>query len=574
MKNIAILVRLITRTFGFSLATLVVVSCAMPQAKIEADYVFENVNIVPLNEEVVLANRVIAVRNGEIVAILSQGSAGDIVAPTRVDAAGKYLVPGLTDMHIHMRMDPQAAFKLFLANGVTSVFNMGLADRNGDVEIDHLSLRDDIIAGRIDGPRYFVSGPQLHAEELPTVAAVELTLDHHSEQGYDTIKVHGPLDTEVYDHLVSSAQARGLRITGHTQHLRPLSDSLHVNAIEHAEEFLYVSRDPAHGEAAAGSLDNYLRAYFLHSERMSDPAYREPVVREVAESGVYIDPTLIIYKYILFYISDDLFAELQLDERLAYLPKSTRDEYMDPEFNEYRTGFAKVLGEYLGGQEGVVAHTARNVETLSALVFEMHEAGVPLLLGTDLFGAVVPGFSVHQELKLMVDAGLTPFEALRTGTVNTAAYLGETETAGTVEVGKRADFFLVPNNPLDDIGNAADIKGVFSNGKWRTESDLAKGLVSEFRKPAIMADAAHGIVTKPSGEFSGNFCIDDTFLCENGVTDLEKYAMEPGHPLVADYMVPQDSAPPPGVTLAKNRLHDFTTGALLPGAQVGMAGKE
>ncbi len=106
----------------------------------------------------------------------------------------------------------------------------------------------------------------------------------------------------------------------------------------------------------------------------------------------------------------------------------------------------------------------------------MHEAGVPLLLGTDAFGAVVPGFSVHQALKLMVDAGLTPFEALRTGTVNAAAYLGETETAGTVEVGTRADVFLVPNDPLGDIGNAADTKGVFSNGKWRAASDLAKML--------------------------------------------------------------------------------------------------
>jgi hypothetical protein len=302
-------------------------------------------------------------------------------------------------------------------------------------------------------------------------------LDHHVEQGYDVIKVHGPLDNEVYDRLVSGARARGLRITGHAQHLRPLSDSLRVDAIEHMEEFVYVSRDPAHGEAAAGSLENYLTAYFPHAELMSDPAYRVPVVRDVAESGIYIDPTLIIYKYILIYISDDLFADLQSDERLVYLPKHTRDEYLNPETNEYRTGFAKILGEYLGGQEAVVAHTARNVETLSALLFEMHEAGVPLLLGTDLFGAVVPGFSVHQELELMVDAGLTPYEALQTGTVNVATYLGETDSAGTVEVGKRADFILVADNPLADIGNAADVNGVFSHGKWRPASDLANMLM-------------------------------------------------------------------------------------------------
>jgi len=469
-------VRSIAEILGLSLVALAAIGCTTQQATLEADYVFENVNIVPLNEEVVLANKAVAVRGGEIVAILDQCSAGDIEASLRVDGAGQYLMPGLADMHIHMRMDPQAAFNLFLANGVTTVFNMGLADRNGDIEINHLLLRDDVAAGRMDGPRYLVSGPQLHAEELPAVADVGPTLDEHVAQGYDVIKVHGPLDNEVYDSLINGARERGLRITGHAQHLRPLSQSLRQHAIEHMEEFLYVSRDPAHGKAAAGSLENYLEAYFPHAERMSDPAYRAPLVREVAESGVYIDPTLIIYKYILIYVSDELFTELQSDERLVYLPKHTRDGYMNPETNEYRTGFAKVLGEHLGGQEGVVAHTARNVETLSALLFEMHEAGVPLLLGTDLFGAVVPGFSAHQELELMVDAGLTPFEALRTGTVNVAAYLGETETAGTVEVGKRADFILVPNNPLDDIANAADLSGVFSHGKWHPASDLAEML--------------------------------------------------------------------------------------------------
>jgi hypothetical protein len=242
------------------------------------------------------------------------------------------------------------------------------------------------------------------------------------------------------------------------------------------EEFVYVSRDPAHGEAAAGPLKNYLEAYFPHAERMSDPEYRAPVVRDVAESGIYIDPTLIIYKYILNYVSDDLFAELQSDERLVYLPKRTRDEYMNPETNEYRTGFARVVGEFLGDQDAVVAHLERNIETMSALLFEMHEAGVPLLLGTDLFGAVVPGFSVHQELELMVDAGLSPYEALRTGTVNVAAYLGETDSAGTVEVGKRADFILVTANPLTDIRNASDVSGVLSHGKWRSAADLARML--------------------------------------------------------------------------------------------------
>ncbi|NND39288.1 MAG: SDR family oxidoreductase [Pseudomonadales bacterium] len=100
--------------------------------------------------------------------------------------------------------------------------------------------------------------------------------------------------------------------------------------------------------------------------------------------------------------------------------------------------------------------------------------------------------------------------------------------------------------------------------------DMAK----EFRKPEIMADAAYGIVTKPSRQFSGNACIDDTFLYENGETDFDQYAVEPGHPLVQDYMVPASSVAPPGLKFTRNRLYDFFTGELLPGAQVGMGGKE
>ena len=109
------------RILGLSLAALGAISCAKQQATIEADYVFENINVIPLNEEVALANKAVAVRNGEIVAILNQSAADNVEASMRVDGAGQYLLPGLADMHIHMRMDPHAAFNLFLANGVTTV---------------------------------------------------------------------------------------------------------------------------------------------------------------------------------------------------------------------------------------------------------------------------------------------------------------------------------------------------------------------------------------------------------------------------------------------------------------------
>ena len=110
------------------------------------------------------------------------------------------------------------------------------------------------------------------------------------------------------------------------------------------------------------------------------------------------------------------------------------------------------------------------------LIRALHEAGVPLLLGTDSFGTLVPGFSIHRELEMMVAAGLTPYEALRTGTVNAAAYLDESDTAGTIEVGKRADFILVEENPLTDIRHVSNVQGVFNQGKWHSEIALARML--------------------------------------------------------------------------------------------------
>ena len=145
---------------------------------------------------------------------------------------------------------------------------------------------------------------------------------------------------------------------------------------------------------------------------------------------------------------------------------------MTSETNEYRRDVAVVLGKHLGPGVPVDKHFAQNLELLSTLLLELHKAGVPLLLSTDSFGAAVPGYSAHQELELLVAAGLTPYEALRTGTVNVAAFLGEAETAGTIEVGKRADFILLEQNPLSDVRHAASVKGVFTHGRWISQTGV------------------------------------------------------------------------------------------------------
>ena len=151
------------------------------------------------------------------------------------------------------------------------------------------------------------------------------------------------------------------------------------------------------------------------------------------------------------------------------------DMELDWEDNEYRAGLAPLFRTYLGkiGDDSTLEkHFERNIDVLSKMMLELHEAGVSLLLGSDAFGALVPGFAPHQELELMVAAGLTPYEALQTGTVNVAAYLGEADSAGTVETGKRADFVLLATNPLDDVSNATQVRGVFTHATWHSATEL------------------------------------------------------------------------------------------------------
>jgi imidazolonepropionase-like amidohydrolase len=126
----------------------------------------------------------------------------------------------------------------------------------------------------------------------------------------------------------------------------------------------------------------------------------------------------------------------------------------------------------VGDQSSVKEHFDHNMNLLLALTKELHDAAVPLLVGSDVFGALVPGFAQHQEMELLVKAGLTPYEVLQATTVTAARYLGEYDEAGTIEVGKRADFILLGANPLEKIQNAADVRGVFTHGKWHSADDL------------------------------------------------------------------------------------------------------
>lgn len=445
----------------------------------QADFVFDHVNIVPMTKAVVQRDKSVVVRDGTIVAIIDTHQSGRYRSATHVDGGGMYLMPGLSDMHVHLRMPRQDFFDLNLAAGVTTVFNMGLAD--GDGKVDHLALRAGIASGAMDGPRYLVSGPQLESNTIKSLEDVNRTLQEATDRQYDAIKIHGDLPPELYDALITGARERKLRIRGHGQHMMPLAQTLRMDCVEHIEELLYMSRDAGFGEEARfgaeenGNINHFLTAYYHNISHLEDRAYRAKIVRDVARSGVYWDPTIIIYAMIPKYVSDESFATLAGEPSLKYLPEGMRRESLDKDKNEYRAGLVPVFAPFLksmGDPTSVAAHFDHNIKTLLTLTGEFHDAGVPLLTGSDAFGALTPGFALHQEMELFVKAGLTPYQTLQAATVNPAKYLGEYDKAGTIEVGKRADFILLGANPLVDIHNAADVRGVFTHGKWHSAQDL------------------------------------------------------------------------------------------------------
>lgn len=446
------------KTMWIVLSLIFLSSCAANKnLGIEADFIVENVNVIAMDKPVAMNNMAVAIKQDKIVAIINQAKAHTIKTKSRIDGEGRYLMPGLADMHVHVRWNPQTMFNLFLAHGVTTVTNMRLAD--GEGKIDHLKLRDQIASGEIVGPRYLVSGAHLEGDFPATVADVERVLDDHKKNHIDFVKIHGDLDTDIYNAVIAGAKQRGLKVIGHAQHQQPLKNSLTLDSLEHMEELLYVSRD---SPFASDNQNDFLSAYRANAVRLLDTHYREKVVNDIAASGIYMDPTLIVYKMVGEWASDERLSAMRDNPELQYLPTDVREYWLNPATNPYQEeGFPITKAE-----------VDKNLTLLFLLTKELRDAGVPLMTGTDTFGTLVPGLSLHQELQLFVAAGLSPFEALKCSTVNVAAYLSEAGTSGVIQVGARADFILLDKNPLVDIDNSRSISGVYTHGRWFSRSDI------------------------------------------------------------------------------------------------------
>lgn len=438
-------------------------SAAVTQQGASPSIAFVNVNVVPFDRERVLEEQTVIVRDGRIVTI---GAANTTKVPDdalKIDGRGKYLMPGLADMHVHLYPGAAAQndlaaqqLQLFLANGITTVRNM-----IGKPE--HLLLRDRVAKGELLGPTIYTAGPPMLGNTVPTPEAAERAVAEEKKAGYDFIKVHEGLSPETYAAIVATANRLGIPFAGHVTATVGLKRALEARqtSIEHLDGYLQ-AMVADNSPVAPGPSQIVLGPVLEHVDESKIPA----LATATRKAGVWNDPTLTLFKLI---VSDAKAEELAKWPELQYVPASMRE------------AFAKQKSSTANLQAAPNSERQRYIELRNKMLMALHQAGAKLLVGPDspqFF--LVPGFATHREIQSFVDAGLTPYEAIEAATRNPGEYFAELMKVprdfGTVETGMRADLLLLDANPLESVTNLSKRAGVMVRGRWLPESELRKML--------------------------------------------------------------------------------------------------
>ncbi len=388
-----------------------------------------------------------------------------------VDATGKFLIPGLWDMHTHLvTLD---FLRLCIANGVTGVRDMGGV-------LEQLSFwRKGVKEGRIVGPRIYAAGPIVDGPKPFWPFSVPVADEKQGRQavvslkqrGVDFIKVYSLLSREAYLAVADEAKKQGLPFAGHV----PLSISASEAAdagqksIEHLDMIMRASseyeeeaskelREALNDPDAKAAALTVMRAQAKKLGETYSEEKAQALFARLAERGVWLTPTLTVQRAISS-LNDPAVTS---DARVKYLPPFLRQTW-----NPKTDARLKDL------TAADLAAARERFQSILERVGAMHRAGVQLLPGSDTPNPYCfPGFSLHDELELLVKAGLTPTEALQTATRNPAKFLGLQDSLGAVEPGKIADLVLLEANPLEEIGNTRKINAVVAAGKLIDKATL------------------------------------------------------------------------------------------------------
>jgi imidazolonepropionase-like amidohydrolase len=413
-------------------ATIIATVSVTPQARALA---ITGVSVVDVVDGRILQNRTVTIR-GRTIASITQNTAppGDAQV---VDGQGKFLIPGLWDMHAHMEMTGESWLQLYVANGVTGIRDMGSA-------LDFiLNLREASSSARVLGPRIFAAGPILDDApgDWPFRMRVKTADDGRAavqllkRRGVDLVKVHDHTPREAFFAIAEEARRENLRLAGHV----PLGLT--------AEQVIDAGqRDIEH-------LSNLGLWRPCSGGQKYSPESCRTFFETLARRGVWSTPTLAAMSEIMTIGTP---ASTVPPDRMAYASKSLR---------------AMWAGNQSISSPGAAQFLKVNAEVAAVVTEDMATAGVGILAGCD---GMIAGFCVHDELAAMVQGGMTPLGALQTATLNPARYFGLQQTAGSIASGQSADLVLLDASPLTDITNIRRIRAVIVAGRFLDRTDLDK----------------------------------------------------------------------------------------------------
>jgi len=440
-------------------------------AQAPASFAILDVTVIPMDRQRVLPNQTVVVREGRIVSV---GPASRVSVPgdaVRIDGRGKYLVPGLAEMHAHVQ-GPQAPNSeelnrdimfLYVANGITTIRAMLGAP-------NQLVLREKLTRGEVVGPAMYVAAPSLNGQTAPDPVVAEKLVRAHKQAGYDLLKIHPGLNSPAYDAIVRTARDVGITWAGHVSSQIGIERILETrqSTVDHLDGYIEgaasdeMKRRMISGDRAV-SLPEMWRS--VTDARMRDLARRTRL------AGVWNVPTMFLWESFSAAGSPEEWARRG---EMKYAPKQWVDNWINQKQSRIQSD----------ARNGVSAADAvLHIQLRRRMLKALADEGALLLMGTDspqMFN--VPGFALHRELQVAIEAGLTPFQVLESGTKNVGLYvardLKQDGRFGTVTAGSRADLVLLNANPLQSIANLADRAGVMARGRWLSRADIDAGLAA------------------------------------------------------------------------------------------------
>jgi imidazolonepropionase-like amidohydrolase len=401
---------------------LIVVCSPVRKATAGERTALTNVTVVDVLTGSLISDRTIVIEGDKIIEIGPATSLRIEEGTSIVDARGKYLIPGLWDMHVHLELATKESLPYFIAYGITGVRDMGT---NSFALIRQ--WKNEIEQGIQTGPHIVASGPMIDGPffvnelrvTVNTPSEARKAVDSLVALGVDFIKVHQQISKDAYLALADQAAKHKITFVGHKPASLPIQDII---------------------KAGQRSIEHVL----------STPDLNDTTIHLLKDAGVFFTPNLLIIDKIARYND----ASLRNDKRL---------EQVSPALMNHWRKQTEAWGENVNK---TVEYMQSVMPVLQQRTASLQRAGVLLLAGTDVgIPYAYPGSSLHEELELLVRTGLSPLQALQTATINPARFFKEEHLFGSIQKGKRADLVLLNANPLENITNAKDINLVFFKGK-------------------------------------------------------------------------------------------------------------